>query len=68
MKKRHKDAKGIIPSFQDQEAYQRELGVEQERIRRKRASDALKESEEREAMEKAGQGNLFAPKSNLPEL
>jgi hypothetical protein len=58
MKKRQKDSKGI-PAFKDKEAYQRELGLEQERIRRKRAVDSLKESEEREALEKAGQGNLF---------
>jgi len=61
MKKRQKDTKGI-PALQDKEAIQRERGLEQERIRRKRTSDALKESEEREALEKAGQGNLFATK------
>jgi hypothetical protein len=66
MKKRQKDTKGI-PALQDKEAYQLELGVEQERIRRKRTLDALKESGERGALEKAGQGNLFAPKTDLPE-
>ena len=61
LKKRQKSNKGI-PAFKDKEAYQRELCLEQERIRRKKALDALKESEEREAREKAGQGNLFTPK------
>jgi hypothetical protein len=42
-------------------------GVEQERVHRKKTFDALKESEKREAMEKAGQGNLFAPKNKLPQ-
>jgi len=59
MKRRQKDTKAI-PVLKDREAYQLELGLEQERIRRKRTSDALKESEEREAQEKAGQGNLFS--------
>ena len=58
MKKRPNGNKGI-PAIRDKEAYQRELGLEQERIRRKRAVDSLKESEEREALEKAGQGNLI---------
>ena len=58
MKKRQKGSKGI-PAFKDKEAYQWELDLEQQRIRRKRTLDALKESEEREALEKAGQGNLF---------
>jgi hypothetical protein len=58
MKKRQNGNKSI-PAIRDKEAYQRELGLEQERIRRKRAVDSLKESEEREALEKAGQGNLF---------
>jgi hypothetical protein len=58
MKKRQKSSKGI-PAFKDKEAYHLELGLEQQRIRRKRTSDALKESEEREALEKAGQGILF---------
>jgi len=58
MKKRQKGFKGI-PAIKDKEAYQWELGLEQERIRRKRSSDALKEYEKREALEKAGQGNLF---------
>ena len=59
MKKKQRGVKGIL-AIKDSEAYHRELGLEQERIRRKRTSDALKESEEREALEKAGQGNLFA--------
>jgi hypothetical protein len=66
MKKRQNGKKGI-PAFRDKEAYQRELGLEQERIHRKRTLDALKESGERGALEKAGQGNLFAPKTDLPE-
>jgi hypothetical protein len=53
-----KSNKGIT-AFTDKEAYQRELGLEQERIRRKKTLESLKESEEREAMERAGQGNLF---------
>ena len=61
MKKRQNGNKGI-PAFKDKEAYQRELGLEQERIRRKKTLDALKESEEREAQEKAGLENLFTPK------
>jgi len=66
MKKRQKDTKGI-PALQDKDAYQRELGLEQERIRRKRTLEVLKESEERETLEKAAQGNLFAPKTDLPK-
>ena len=58
MKKRQNGNKSI-PAIRDKEAYQHELGLEQERIRRKRAVDSLKESEKREALEKAGQGNLF---------
>jgi hypothetical protein len=58
MKKRQNGKKGI-PAFRDKEAYQRELELEQEQIHRKKTLDALKESEEREAQEKAGQGNLF---------
>jgi DNA polymerase III delta prime subunit len=58
MRKKHRDTKGIS-ALNDKNAYQFELGAEQERIRRKKASDALKESEKREALEKAGQGNLF---------
>ena len=61
LKKRQKSNKGI-PAFKDKEAYQRELDFEQERMRRKKTLDALKKSEEREAQEKAGQGNLFTPK------
>ena len=61
MKKRQNGNKGIS-AFRDKEAYQRELGLEQERLRRKKTLDALKKSEEREAQEKAGQGNLFTPK------
>ena len=61
MKKRQNGKKGI-PAFRDKEAYQRELDLEQERIRRKQSLDALKESAEREAQEKAGQGNLFTSK------
>ena len=61
MKKRQNGNKRI-PAFRDKEVYQRELDLEQERIRRKQTLDALKESEEREAQEKAGQGNLFTPK------
>jgi hypothetical protein len=44
---------------QDKEAYPRELGLEQERIRHGRTLDALKESEKREALEKAGKAKLF---------
>ena len=58
MKKRQKGVTGILGN-KDRETYQWELGLEQERIRRKRSSDALKEYEKREALEKAGQGNLF---------
>ena len=61
MKKRQKGNKGIM-AFKDNEAIQRELGLELERRYRKRTSDSLKESEEREAQEKAGQGNLFTTK------
>ena len=61
--KKKQTSKGI-PTFQDKEAYQWELGLEQQRIRRKKALDSLKDAEEREAMEKAGQGNLFAPKKD----
>jgi hypothetical protein len=66
MKKRQKETKGI-PAFKDKEAYQRELGLEQERIRRKKTGDALKEAGKREAKEQAGQGNLFASKTDLPK-
>ena len=65
MRKRQKDTKGIS-ALNDKDAYERELGQEQERIRRKKQLDSLKEAEEREAREKAGQGNLFAPKNNPP--
>jgi hypothetical protein len=58
MRKKQRNAKGIT-TINDKDAYQLELGAEQERIRRKKASDALKESDKREALEKAGQGNLF---------
>ena len=61
MKKRQNGNMGI-PAFKDKEAYQREIDLEQERMRRKKTLDALKKSEEREAQEKAGQGNLFTPK------
>ena len=61
MKKRQNGNKGV-PAFKDKEAYQREIDLEQERMRRKKTLDALKKSEEREAQEKAGQGNLFTPK------
>jgi len=61
VKKRQKGSKGI-PAFKDKEAYQRELGLEQERIRRKKTLESLKESEEREVLERAGQGNLFTTK------
>jgi hypothetical protein len=44
---------------EDKEAYQRELGLEQERIRHGRTLDVLKESEKREALEKGGKANLF---------
>ncbi len=57
MKKRQNGHKGI-PAFRDKETYQRELGLEQVRIRRKSAVDSLEESEESEGLEKAGQGNL----------
>jgi hypothetical protein len=59
MKNGKKGGKGI-PAIKYREAYQWELGLAQQRIRRKRAFDALKDSEKREALEKAGQGNLFA--------
>ena len=52
MKKRQNGNKGI-PAFKDKEAYQREIDLEQERMRRKKTLDALKKSEEREAQEKA---------------
>jgi hypothetical protein len=58
MRKKPKITKGKS-ALSDKDAYQFELGAEQERIRRRKASDALKESEKREALEKAGQGNLF---------
>jgi len=61
MKRRQKDTKAI-PVLKDREAYQLELGLEQERIYRKRTLDALEESEEREVIEKAGQGNRFKTK------
>ena len=61
MKRRQKDTKAI-PVLKDREAYQREPGLEQERIYRKRTLDALEESEEREVIEKAGQGNRFKTK------
>jgi hypothetical protein len=66
MKKRQRNTRGI-PALNNKDAYQLELSVEQERIRRKKALDALKESEKREVLEKAGQGNLFAPKNDLPQ-
>ena len=66
MGKKRRNTKGIS-ALNDKDACQFELGVEQEPIRRKKTSDALKKSEEREAMEEAAQGNLFAPKNNLPE-
>jgi hypothetical protein len=66
MKKKQQNTKGI-PTLSDKDAYQLELRVEQERVRRKKALDALKETEKREVQEKAGQGNLFAPKNNLPQ-
>ena len=61
MKKTQKRNNGFT-AFHDKDAIQRELGLEQERIRRKKAFDSLKEAEAREAMENAGQGNLFATK------
>jgi hypothetical protein len=66
MRKKQKNTKGLS-ALNDKNAYQRELGVEQERIRRKKTFDALKESQKREAMEKAGQGDLFALKNTLPQ-
>ena len=66
MKKTQKNTKGIS-ALSDKDACQRELGQEQERIRRKKQLDSLKEAEHRETMEKAGQGNLFASKNKLPE-
>ena len=66
MKKRQKNTEGIS-TLNDKDAYQRELGQVQERIRRKKQLDSLKHAEEREAQEKAGQGNLFAPKNNPPQ-
>jgi len=58
MKKTQKRNRGI-PGIKDRETCQWELGLEQQRIRRKRTLDALKDSEKREALEKADQGNLF---------
>ncbi len=46
MKKRQNGNKGI-PAIRDKEAYQRELDLEQERMRRKKTLDALEKSEER---------------------
>jgi hypothetical protein len=46
MKKRPNGNKGI-PAIRDKEAYQRELDLEQERMRRKKTLDALEKSEER---------------------
>jgi hypothetical protein len=43
----------------DKDTYQLELDEEPERIRRRKASGALKESKKREALGKADQGNLF---------
>ena len=62
MKKKQRGVKGIT-AFKDKEAYQWELDLEQQRIRRKRTLDSLKESVAREALEKAGQGNLFTMKT-----
>jgi len=45
MKKRQKSKKGIT-AFKGKEAYRWELDLEQQRIRRKRTLDALKESGE----------------------
>ena len=61
MKKRQKSKKGIT-AFKDKEAYQWELDLEQQRIRRKKTLESLKESEAREALEKTGQGNLLTTK------
>ena len=61
MKKKQRGVKGIT-AFKDKEAYQWELDLEQQRIRRKKTLESLKESEEREALEKTGQGNLFTTK------
>jgi hypothetical protein len=49
MRKKHRNTKGIA-ILNDKDAYQLELGAEQGRIRRKKASDALKESEKCEAL------------------
>ena len=58
MKKGQETNKGIA-TFRDKEAYQWELGLEQERIGRKKTLDSLKEEEEREVLEKAGQEICF---------
>jgi hypothetical protein len=58
MRKKQRNTKGIS-TLNVKDAYQIELGAEQERIRCKKASDALKELDKREALEKADQGNLF---------
>jgi hypothetical protein len=58
MRKKQRNTKSIS-ARNEKDAYQFELGAERERIRRRKASDALKESDKREALEKAGQGNLF---------
>ena len=55
MKRKQRAAKEGHPIKND-------LALELERRRRQRMRESLKESEEREAQEKAGQSNLFAPK------
>jgi hypothetical protein len=64
MRKKEKNTKGTS-ALNDKDAYQLEFGEEQERIRRKKALDALKESEKRDALERTDQGNLFTTQGGV---